>query len=164
MSSTPAAPLFAFTRRYASQTVCLEISNGFVLSNSSSLSVDSQIKLNNAAPLLHSHYGNFIAPTDCSVPVLRIGTLILGDLPLGFLPWHRSDRFPCSIQKPAIRSRHLYAGHHSGSRQVSPELITGQCCNPVFDAVVHGFDTSSMIRLRSPSCCAPDPVIARPFP
>ncbi len=31
-SSTPAAPLFAFTRLYASHTVCLGISYGFVLS------------------------------------------------------------------------------------------------------------------------------------
>jgi hypothetical protein len=114
--------------------------------------------------LLHSHYRNFIAPTGCSVPVLRIGTLILGDLPLGFLPWHRSDRFPCSLQKPAIRSRHLYAGHRLGSKQVPPELITEQWCIPVFDAFVHAFDTSSVIRLRSPSYCPPDPIIAGPFP
>ncbi len=49
--STPAALLFAFTRRYASHTMCLEILNDFVLSNCfSQFPVDSSIKLNNAAP------------------------------------------------------------------------------------------------------------------
>ena|SRR3990172_5679044 len=56
--------------------------------------VNSQIKPNNSTPSLHSHYRNFLATTSCSAPVLRIGTLVLGDLPLGFLPYHQSDRFP----------------------------------------------------------------------
>src|ERR1035441_4845200 len=34
-------------------------------------------RLNNAAPSLRPHYRTFITTTGCSVPVLRIGTLIL---------------------------------------------------------------------------------------
>src|ERR1035437_114115 len=34
-------------------------------------------RLNNAAPSLQPHYRTFIATTSCSVPMLRIGTLIL---------------------------------------------------------------------------------------
>jgi hypothetical protein len=33
------------------------------------------IWIGNEVPSLHSHYRNFITTTDCSVPVLRIGTL-----------------------------------------------------------------------------------------
>ncbi len=65
--------------------------------------VDSQIKLNNATPSLHSHYRNFSAITSCSAPVLRIGTLILGDLPLELLPCHQSDRFPQFHTRARIR-------------------------------------------------------------
>ena len=43
--------------------------------------------------------------------------------PLGFLPWHRNDRFPRSTQEPDSRSRHLYAGRRPGSKQDSPGLI-----------------------------------------
>ena len=43
--------------------------------------------------------------------------------PLGFLPYHRNDRFPRSTQEPDSRSRHLYAGRRPGSKQDSPELI-----------------------------------------
>jgi hypothetical protein len=62
--------------------------------------VDYTIKLDNAAPSLHSHYRNFITPTGYSAPVPRIGTLILVGPPLEFLPYHRNDRFPRSPQKP----------------------------------------------------------------
>src|ERR1700722_20198702 len=34
-------------------------------------------RLNNAAPLVQLHYRAFVPTTSCSVPVLRIGTLIL---------------------------------------------------------------------------------------
>src|SRR5260370_17096938 len=35
----------------------------------------------------------FLATTDRSAPVLRIGTLASRFSPLGFLPWHQSDWF-----------------------------------------------------------------------
>jgi len=53
----------------------------------------------------------------------RIGTLTLMGLPLEFLPFHQGDRFPCSVQEPKSDSRHLYAGPHPDSKQVSSELI-----------------------------------------
>ena len=96
-SSTPAAPLFAFTHRYASHTARLEILNGFVLSNSSShCLVDSQIRLNNSTPSLHPHYRDFFTTTGCPAPVLRIGTLILG----GSAPW--ISPFPSERQVPTV--------------------------------------------------------------
>ena len=42
-------------------------------------SVDSQIKRDDPAPLLHFHYRNFVTTTSWPAPVLRIGTLILMD-------------------------------------------------------------------------------------
>jgi hypothetical protein len=85
--------------------------------------VVSSIKPNNTAPSLHLHYRDFITTTNCSAPVLRIATRILMGPPLGFLPWHRNDRFPRSTQEPDSRSHHLYAGRRSGGKQVAPELI-----------------------------------------
>jgi hypothetical protein len=58
-------------------------------------------------------------------PVPRIGTLTLVGPPLEFLPSHRDDRFPGSMQKPGSGSRPLYAGRHPGSKQVSPGLFLG---------------------------------------
>jgi len=55
-------------------------------------------------------------------PVPRIGTLTLVGPPLELLPYHRSDRFPGSVQQPVAGSRHLYTGGHPGSKQVSPRL------------------------------------------
>ncbi len=44
------------------------------------LPVGSGPRLNNAAPSVQSHYRTFIPTTDCSAPVLRIGTLALAVL------------------------------------------------------------------------------------
>ena len=76
--SIPAAPLLAFTLLYASHTSHFEILNGFALSTKFlPFLVDLKIKLNNAVPSIQSHYRTFLPTTDCSVPVPRIGTLIL---------------------------------------------------------------------------------------
>ena len=130
--STPAAPLFALTRLYASQTSLFEIQNGFALFTRLLPSlVDLQIKADNAAPSLHPRYGTSpllqTAPSPCPASVLSP----LWSLPLGFLPYHRNDRFPRSTQEPGSRSRHLYAGRRSGNKQVSPELIRALCQPPV---------------------------------
>ena len=45
-----------------------------------------------------------------SAPVSRLGTLTLVGPPLGFLPYHRNDRFPRSTHEPDSGSRYLYAG------------------------------------------------------
>ncbi len=58
-----------------------------------------------------------------SAPVSRLGTLTLVGHPLEFLPLHRDDRFPRSIQKPVLRSRHLYAGRHPVGNQAPSELV-----------------------------------------
>jgi hypothetical protein len=61
--------------------------NGFALLNGSSYQlVDHLLKLIDATPSLHLHYRDFITTTSCSAPVLRIGTLILVESPLEFLP------------------------------------------------------------------------------
>ena len=76
--STPAAPWFALTRLYASHTSHFEIQNGFALSTKLlPFLVDLKIKPDNAVPSVQFHYRTFLPNTDCSVPVPRIGTLIL---------------------------------------------------------------------------------------
>jgi hypothetical protein len=58
--------------------------SGFASSTGSSrcqmASVGPCPRLNNAAPSLQPHYRTFITTTGCSVPVLRIGTLVLAVL------------------------------------------------------------------------------------
>ena len=46
---------------------------------------------------------------------------------------YRGDRFPRSTPEPEPSSRHLYAGHHLGSKQAPPRLIPGQQLDPGFD-------------------------------
>jgi hypothetical protein len=49
---------------------------------------------------------------------------------------HRGDRFPRSVPEPEPSSRHLHAGHHRGSRQVTPRLIPRRTVPPGFDAIL----------------------------
>jgi hypothetical protein len=81
------------------------------------------LKLDDVTPSLRFHYRTFLATTDDSAPVSRIGTLTLVGPPLAFLPWHRDDRFSRSVQEPESRSRHLYAGRRSDSKQVSFRIL-----------------------------------------
>jgi hypothetical protein len=97
--------------------------------------VDPTTKPGDWAPSLHAHYRHFFATTSPSAPVPRIGTLALVGLPLGLLPWHRSDRFPGSMFEPESDSRHLNAGRHAGSKRISPALIPEQRLLPGFDVV-----------------------------
>ena len=58
--------------------------------------------------------------------------------PLEYLPYHHSDRFPRSTQKPESKSPHLYAGGRSVSNfQVSTELFLGVKRFPSFDLVLY---------------------------
>jgi len=66
-------------------------------------------------------------------------------------PPYRGDRFPRSAPEPRPSSRRLHAGHHLGSKQVSPRLIPGQVIIPRFRCHLYTFDTSSTVRFRSPS-------------
>jgi len=115
--------------------------------------VDPTTKPGDWASSLHAHYRHFFATTSPSAPVPRIGTLALVGLPLGLLPWHRSDRFPGSMFEPESDSRHLNAGRHAGSKRISPALIPGQRLLPGFD-VVHMLSTLrrwfTCVRLSDP--------------
>jgi hypothetical protein len=79
-------------------------------------------------------------------------------------PRTRDDRFPRSTPKPGPSSRHLHAGRHLGSKQVSPRPIPGQDSKPGFAVVSGVFDTSSVVRLRSPPWPTPDALHGAPFP
>src|SRR5271165_1436088 len=82
-SSTPAAPRFAFTRLYASQTNRLGILHDFALSKRLlPFPVDLPVKLDGVAPSLRPRYRAFITTTRDSAPVPRIGTQALMGLPL----------------------------------------------------------------------------------
>ena len=85
--------------------------------------VDQALRPDDPTPSLHPHYRDFNTTTSWSATVPRIGTLTLVGPPLGFLPYHRNDRFPRSTQEPGSGSRHLYAGRRPGSKQVSPGLL-----------------------------------------
>lgn len=99
------------------------------------------------------------------------GLLRLGALPpvasQGHRPSYRrlcrGDRFSRSAWEPEPSSRHLYAGHRLGGKQVSPRLLPGHSFNPGFDVVL-ALDTSSVVRSRSPSRLLPDALSARLFP
>lgn len=79
-------------------------------------------------------------------------------------PPYRGDRFPRSMPEPEPSSRRLHAGHHLGSKQVSPRLIPGQVIVPRFRCHLYTFDTSSAVRFRSPSQLTPDALTGAPFP
>src|SRR5580692_6415938 len=85
--------------------------------------VDPCPKLDDATPSLPPFIADFIATTGCSVPLPRLGTLILVGPPLGFLPSHRGSRFPRSAREPGPRSRRLHAGRHPSSQQASLGLF-----------------------------------------
>src|SRR3954469_5079242 len=75
-------------------------------------------------PLLRPHYSAFVAPTDRSAPVLRIGTLASWLSPLVLLPWHRSDWFPQFRTRAGVGFtpplRRSPPAQSSGSRQACP--------------------------------------------
>src|ERR1700736_1752751 len=112
-SSTPAAPWFALTFRYASHTTCLEIAYGFASGIGSShrwltcspretpyarprfrheflpLLVDPFLPLNHSTPSLHPHYqASTLLRVD---PPLRHASVLSSSwvFHLGLLPWHR---------------------------------------------------------------------------
>jgi hypothetical protein len=110
---------------------------GFSSSTSSSCchlaSVGPQLRLNNAAPSVRLHYSAFIPTTSCSVPELRIGTLVLADfaacdfslaigaqvLPFRTKAWLSFAPPPCRMPL--------------GPSQASPKLIPEEWPLPGFD-------------------------------
>lgn len=67
-----------------------------------------------------------------------------------------NDRFPRSIYTPVISSRHLYTGRRMIGNRFAFMLIPGMSKLPGFDDNSRFFDTSSMVRLRSPPDHTPD--------
>jgi len=61
-----------------------------------------------------------------------------------------------------IRSRHLNTGRRMNSNRISFMLIPGMFKLPGFDDNSRFFDTSSMVRLRSPPDHSPD-IYSMPF-
>src|SRR3954469_15392109 len=109
------------------------MSNGFAFSTELILlPVGPGPRLNNAVPSVRSHYRTFLPTTDHSVPVPRVGTLALADLPLGRLPLHRDDRFSRSIQEPDPASRRLNAGCRTGGFQGCSRACPGGSDHPRF--------------------------------
>jgi hypothetical protein len=80
-----------------------------------------------------------------------------------FLPLHRNDRFPSSVLEPGSGSRHLYAGHHLGSKQVSPRFYPEVANSLGFD-VAYTVSTLrqwfTCVRLSDPYMTC----LATPFP
>ena len=67
--------------------------------------VASVVRLPDPIPLLQPHYKAFIAPTDRSVPVLRIGTLASRFWPLGLLPL-TSERLVPAVPRNSLHPFH----------------------------------------------------------
>ncbi len=146
--SAPAAPLLALTLRYASQTTCLETSNGFACDFDSltwllpSTSVDHQTNQDNPPPSLQPHYRTFIATTRRSAPLPRIGTLPLADS----AAWGSPLRRPRQHAAGPIRARGSHVPHrslnraratsapdtHLASTQAPARLFPGQQLDPGF--------------------------------
>ena len=85
-------------------------------------------------------------------------------LRLELLPSHQDDRFSRSSPKPDPRSRRLYAGRRSSTKQVRLDLHPGVPHRPQFRRRLGFLDTSSTVHFRSSPWIAPDAVIAAPFP
>ena len=98
--------------------------------------VGHRANLDCPAPWLQPHYKAFIATTNRSASVPRIGTLPLAvfaacgspscdqglPAPISTGRRYRDDRFSCSKPAPATSSCHLYTGHHQGNVQAAPWL------------------------------------------
>ena len=114
-SSTPAAPLFAFTRLYASQTSHLEIQTALPHSSAPPIAgwlIES--RLHNTTPSLHPVSGT--SPLLRVVPPLGSASVLSPSwfFHLWLLRSHRSPRFPRSARPPLASSGHLNAGCRFG--------------------------------------------------
>src|SRR4029077_3253500 len=89
--STPAAPRFAFTRRYASTTNCFGISNALALAPRSSPLGWRRAAARLSDPFAPAALPAFTATTGPSAPSRCIGTLLLVGPPLGVLPSHHRE-------------------------------------------------------------------------
>ena len=92
-------------------------------------------QLDNAAPLLHSHYKSFHATTDSSAPCSGIGILPQGVCHLSF-PFSSEARFSRSLPKPVLSSCRLYTDCRRVRKQVSPRLVPEYLVNSGFDSTL----------------------------
>jgi hypothetical protein len=74
-----------------------------------------------APPLLQG----IITTTGQSVPSFRVGTFVLEVVALGRFPFHRSGRFPRSLQIPRSRSRYLMPGTSRIVNRFRPRFSQG---------------------------------------
>src|ERR1700676_4014128 len=102
------------------------MSNGFALSMELlPLLVGPRPELNNATPLVRPHYRALNPNTGCSVPVLRLGTLILmGASHLDF-SLRIGAQVPTALMPEVVRA----------AIRPSPGLVPGQRLLPGFDIV-----------------------------
>src|SRR6266542_3781254 len=82
----------------------------------------------------------------CSSRIPPLGVLPLAaDLPADII----GRAFIRSVREPGPGSCCLYAGHHLGSKRISPRLIPRQGSGLGFDVISRGFDTSTAENSRS---------------
>ena len=160
--------MLALTLSYASQTIFLEILNGFgALTGSSRLRSwppTTPRQPNALAPVplqgLHRYY-TLVRPCGSHRYSGSCGFCHLS-FSLSSLPAQRQcrpDTFTRSAREPEPSSRHLYAGEHLASRQVSSRLIPRQRLHLGF-ALVHTLSTRHrMVCFRSPSRFTPDALL-----
>ena len=136
-SSTPGAPLLAWTFSHASQTQALSdlkrlhpATSARAPGSSGPAGLAAGLTLGCPAPSLQPHYRTFTATTGRSAPVPRTGTLPLAVSAACGPPSRRPGQHllasaigatgspvPCQRLQPS--SRHLYTGHHQASTQAA---------------------------------------------
>ena len=180
--STPAAPFFALTRLYASQTSPLEISNGLTfgsdlstrsppgqrpvaLANKPQMSrplrsppITGASALLRAGPPACPHRYSTPHSFCCSTRSLSPPATFPGHWsPYRYTPSH----VPCSSRRSG--SRRLHTGHHLASKRVSARFIPRIYIDPGSDVV----SCLSMLRRRFALARLPDPCLTAftpPFP
>ena len=89
-------------------------------------------RLNNAAPSVQSHYRTFVPTTNRSVPVLRIGTLVLLDLANWISPFASERQVPTFPTKARCRLAPSICRPPLGQNQVVPRTCPGVSALPRF--------------------------------
>jgi hypothetical protein len=100
----------------------------------------------------------------CSSRICRLEFSLSPPVKLAAVP---ERAFTCSIREPGPGSCCLYAGHHLGSKRITPRLIPGPAWRPGSDVISLDFDASDgrgLCAHRSSSRPAPDAIKSRLFP
>ena len=126
--------------------------------------VGAKSRLNNAIPSLQPHYRAFLTTTNRSVPVLRVGTLVLLDLANWISPFASERQVPTFHTKARCRLAPSICRTPLGQDQVIPRTCPRVSAFPRFRRRLTTFDISSTVRLRSPFCITPAGIMSRLFP